>query len=286
MRISELVVSSLNNYRYFRRLHIARKKKLLVFLTLIKIISTYLILVKFLRLPLKSSHILGMKVEAYDYEAICFLFNEIFFRGEYAFEIQKPTPLIFDCGANIGMATLFFKWLYPDAIVYSFEPDPHAYALLRKNILSNGLSSVQLYNVALTDIEGDVTFYSDETVKGSLRSSLFAERKLSNAITVKGQTLSHFVGSLEIDFLKIDVEGAETIIFNDLSKTARMTNVQQMVVEYHHHITPADSDLAQFLANLEASGFEYQLDSKCIPLCSQGQFQDVIIYSYRLGNAA
>jgi FkbM family methyltransferase len=282
MRTAELIISAINNYRYFRRLSLSRRKKISVFATFVKINIIYLLAVKCLHLHIKKAMILGYKVEGYDYGSICFLYNEIFFRGEYAFNSLNPAPVIFDCGANIGMATIFFKWLYPEAIIYSFEPAPDAYALLEKNIIANKLSSVYLFNVALTDMEGDITFYSDPEVKGSLRASLFSERLLNDPIIVKGQRLSHFIGSLQIDFLKMDVEGAEIIVFKDLSKTSSLQCVQQMVVEYHHHITPADSDLAQFLSNLEVNGFEYQIDARCIPLCSQGQFQDVIIYSYRL----
>src|SRR5690349_6188186 len=124
MRIAELVVSSLTNYRYFRRLPFDRKKKLRVFLTFLKVNFVYALFVKCFRLRLKKTHVMGMTVEGYEYESLCFLYNEIFFRGEYAFQATIPAPIIFDCGANLGMATLFFKWLYPQAIVHSFEPDP------------------------------------------------------------------------------------------------------------------------------------------------------------------
>ena len=68
--------------------------------------------------------------------------EEIFRREQYRFETDAPAPFIVDCGANIGMATLYFKSLYPDATVLAFEPDPAAFACLQeKRSSSVGCSS-------------------------------------------------------------------------------------------------------------------------------------------------
>jgi FkbM family methyltransferase len=285
MRTAELVIASITNYRYFRRLPLDRKKKLLIFVTFLKIALTYLFFVKLFHLRIRRTHIMGMKVEAYDYASLCYLYNEIFFRGEYAFRSSKAAPVIFDCGANVGIATLFFKWLYPEAIVFAFEPEPDAFALLTKNIIGNKLSSVHLYNAALTQTVRDVAFYADPGTKASLRASMLAERTRNTPISVQGLQLSQFLASQMVDFLKIDIEGAEIEVFDDLCEHRALEHVRELVVEYHHHITPDDSMLGRFLANLEASGFDYQLDARCIPVCSQGQFQDMVIYSYRSDTA-
>ena len=282
MRITELVALSLVNYRYFRRLPFDRKKKLRVFLTFLKINFVYVLFVKCFRLRLKKTRVMGMTVEGYEYGALCFLYNEIFFRGEYAFQTTTTAPIIIDCGANLGMATLFFKWLYPQAVVHSFEPDPNSFALLEKNITRNDFSSsVHLYNIALSDTEGPLHFYSDPNDRGSARSSLLRERMPLEPITVEGKLLSGYLRPLDVSFLKLDVEGAEFSVFSDLQQNAGFSSIRQMVIEYHHHIAPTGSELAKFLAYLEGNGFEYQIDAKCIPLCAQGQFQDVIIYAYR-----
>jgi FkbM family methyltransferase len=62
-----------------------------------------------------------------------------------------------DCGANIGLATLFFKRLYPESEIHAFEPDPETFKMLRRNVEQNSLSYVYLYNVALSDQQGAVT---------------------------------------------------------------------------------------------------------------------------------
>ena len=281
MKVTSLIFWTLSNYLYFRRLPYNRKDKVRILFTLGKLFTVYIILVKCLRLRLRRTHVMGRTVEAYDYVTLYFLFNEIFFRGEYAFPASVASPVIFDCGANLGMATIFFTYFYPNATIYAFEPDPDSFAMLRKNIEHNHLhSSVKLFNVALTDRQGVIDFYSDPARRGSLLSTTLNDEASGTPLPVTGEPLSMHIQQ-KIDFLKIDIEGAENAVLNELSEKASLGYISQMVIEYHHHIASKPSELSPFLALLEANGYEYQIDAKCVPTCSQGQFQNVIIYSYR-----
>ena len=71
--------------------------------------------------------------------AFRFLFNELFADACYSFRAQTDSPLIFDCGSNIGLSILFFKKLYPKARVIGFEPDPLTFQTLRENSERNSL---------------------------------------------------------------------------------------------------------------------------------------------------
>jgi tRNA1(Val) A37 N6-methylase TrmN6 len=67
-------------------------------------------------------------------------FPQIFHSTEHVKLLRKvilAADAVFDCGANIGFATIFFKWLFPKARIYAFEPDPATYALLEKNVKTN-----------------------------------------------------------------------------------------------------------------------------------------------------
>ena len=48
------------------------------------------------------------------------------------------TPRILDCGANVGLASLFFRRLYPQARITAFEADPALFAILEANLDANG----------------------------------------------------------------------------------------------------------------------------------------------------
>ena len=76
------------------------------------------------------------------------LFEEIFVDQRYRIALGRPDPVILDCGANVGLATLFFKLHYPAARLTSFEPAPACFELLRRNVADNGLSDVTLVQAA------------------------------------------------------------------------------------------------------------------------------------------
>ena len=66
-----------------------------------------------------------------------------------------PTPRILDCGANIGLATLYFKLLYPGACITCFEPGAEAFRVLEANISANQLEEVTAFPVALAREAGE-----------------------------------------------------------------------------------------------------------------------------------
>ena len=66
----------------------------------------------------------------------------LYLRRHYPFRPVRARPLVIDCGANIGVATLYFKTVAPEARVIAFEPEPTAYELLRENVERNRLTDV------------------------------------------------------------------------------------------------------------------------------------------------
>src|SRR5690348_10496292 len=86
--------------------------------------------------PLKSNpiDILGYKVSYMGEYEIRWLFRELFLEACYFFQPETDSPIIFDCGSNIGMSLLFFKKLYPNARISAFEPDPYTFVILERNV--------------------------------------------------------------------------------------------------------------------------------------------------------
>ena len=79
-----------------------------------------------------SGKMLGFDIAYFDRPTLVGLYREIFVRQYYYFRANIESPRIFDCGANFGMATLYFKWLYPKARIEAFEPDPATFAVLKE----------------------------------------------------------------------------------------------------------------------------------------------------------
>lgn len=226
-----------------------------------------------------SAKMLGFEISYFDRSTLAFLYREIFARQNYHFRATSESPVIFDCGANLGMATLYFKWLYPKASIEAFEPDPNTFTLLERNVARNRLTDVVTHNCALWDENGQVDFFVDLAQPGSLHMSTDQTRLAGEHILVPSRKLSDFVQG-PIDFLKIDVEGAEHRILCDLVASGKLEFVRQMVIEYHHHIGEQRSRLAGFLQQLEQAGFEYQIHASLYPVNSQGLSQDILIAAY------
>ena len=224
---------------------------------------------------------MGQIFHSFSYRSFLALFEEIYVGQPYAFACAKPNPVIFDCGSNIGISVLFFKKLFPNATIECFEPDPATFAILQQNIASNRLENVRAHAVALSDKNGEITFYNDPNQAGNLCMSIDAARMSKNAITVPTRKLSDLMMG-PVDYCKIDVEGAEHLVIDDLAESGKLKLIDQLFIEYHHHIRADENRLGQMLAILEANGFGYQIAGVHITPQKARQFQDVLIYAYRV----
>ena len=227
-----------------------------------------------------SGKMLGFDIAYFDRPSLVNLYREIFVRQHYYFHANTDSPLIFDCGANLGMATLYFKWLYPRARIEAFEPDPTTFAVLKRNVTQNRLTGVVTHNCALWSENGEIDFFVDPTTPGSLLMSTDSSRLGGKVIQVPSRRLSDFILG-PVDLLKLDVEGAEHRVLCDLLSSGKAQSIKQIVIEYHHRMENERSCLADFLRQLEQAGFEYQIHASLFPVTSRGIFQDVLIGAYR-----
>jgi FkbM family methyltransferase len=208
--------------------------------------------------------------------------REVFFQGEYFFESETDAPVILDCGANIGLATLFFKHIYPDARISAFEADPVTASVLKKNVEQNNLEDVSVNNVMLSNAEGLQPFYIPDGEVGSLRGT-GDPRWFPNHlnVAVEAARLSKYIAG-PVDMLKLDVEGSEFNVLTDLKDSGKIAQIRRMVIEYHHRVGAQVSCLARTLALLEDAGFEYQISaSRSGPIARQGAYQDILIGAHR-----
>jgi FkbM family methyltransferase len=224
--------------------------------------------------------VLDYKIKFLDYNLFRYLFNEIFLSKEYFFESKKDDPSIIDCGSNIGMSILYFKMLYPNAKIMAFEPGEETYACIEENIQMNNLNSIDIYNVALAKTEGTIDFFYDKSDVGSLMMSAVEERMPKEKRIVKSVCLSSYINH-DIDFMKMDIEGAEMEVMEDLYNNKKLQYIQQMVIEYHHHINEGVDCFSKILQILEDSQFGYHIEGHLDNNLGVEQFQDIIIYAYQ-----
>jgi len=212
-----------------------------------------------------------------NYDTLEYLFREIFVLGEYHHESTHEIQKIYDCGANIGFATLYFQTIYPDAQIYCFEPNPTALHYLNKNIESNNLQNVIVIPEALSDKYGemDLHYSPNESVIGSL----FAERHANNSqtINVKLSKLSDYLLKFGSgDLIKIDIEGAESVVLKDLNTNYKLNDTQVYFIEYHSD--GSLENLTSFINFLPSDEYVFQSQSSYSKNTKQ---QDIVFYLTR-----
>jgi FkbM family methyltransferase len=253
--------------------------------TFVKIELKSYFLAGLLKRRMTRESIFGYEVHFFDYHVFATLFEELYVAEVYYFSTTSPEPLIVDCGSNIGLAVLYFKRLYPKCRVIAFEPDRATFEMLERNVRANNLADVTLVQKALYDSVGSVPFFISPEQPGLLVQSTRKENLARSQETmVETETLSTYL-SEPVDFLKMDIEGAEDHVLKDLNETGKLALVREIVLEYHHHLTPREDKLGAFLNTLEQSNFGYQLKAALVPPFRKGEFQALILYAYQLNHA-
>ena len=149
-------------------------------------------------------------------------------------EIHKGDVVI-DIGANIGCYTIMFAKLVGDSgKVIAFEPDPTNYELLKKNIEINGFTNVILEQKALSDNPGKMMLsLNNENTAGHHLD--FKNENSINSIEVDVLSLDDYFSykNIEINFIKMDVEGAESNVIKGMSNILKTSKNLKMIVEYN-----------------------------------------------------
>ena len=244
----------------------------------------YGLLVRLLGRKITQERVLGFDFRFSHYKYFATVFNEIFLPQVYRFTPRRPDPLIFDCGAHIGMAVHYFKWMYPDCRIVAFEPDPATFELLKSNVERNRLKDVELRCEAIGGAPGTAPFYHVEASPGWLAQSMVKPMGSgATAVMVPVVTLSPLIHE-EIDLLKMDTEGAEAAAFAELETSGKLGSIRATVLEYHHHMTPGEDFMGTFLSLLERNGFGYMITSLTRTPFVPGEFSCFMVGAYRMEN--
>ena len=164
------------------------------------------------------------------YAGHLFTFYEILFQEYYSLPKSLCDPhrvrTILDCGANIGLASLYFAERYPEARILALEPHPENFRLLRANTrLQQRITPIQA------------------CVAGSLHKPRFISlgkpawgnqtNETGEGVQVPAATIDSICREYEVDFidiLKVNIEGGEEEVFAD---AAFLSRVGLVVIELH-----------------------------------------------------
>lgn len=196
----------------------------------------------------------NLKIYTHDMACIDRAFTQIFVNNVYDFNSKNEAPLIIDAGANIGLAILYWKKKFPKAKIIAFEPSKLAYKSLLKNVEENKLDNVVCINKALSNTEGIQSFTTNELISGSLNM----DKNLELNYEVQTTRLSKYLQN-PVDFLKIDIEGGEKQIYEDVKK--HILNLNYIFLEYHSFINEPQY-LSKYLSLFESNKYRYFIEGE------------------------
>ena len=173
-----------------------------------------------------------------------YVLRQVFHKQEYNFSWQKQyarlpkaiaravangqTPVIVDCGANIGASSLYFARRYPQATVLAVEPDPGNAALCRINTL--GLSNIVTHEAAIGSSPGCVELVSDTPFGAEWAFQTRRAAEGSVAVVTINDLLASIPNAVP-GLGKIDIEGFEEDLFSANTEWLDRTTV--VIVEPH-----------------------------------------------------
>lgn len=217
------------------------------------------------RFVASTSTLIGPTLSFNDAASMLFNYREIFEQGVYDFKTLKSNPLIIDAGANIGLSTIRFKTLYPDARIIAIEADHEVIQHLKTNIDSFKLGNVEAIEAAVWSSSGTIYFDATGADSGHVSNE--------SGTLIKAILLSELIKE-EVEMIKMDIEGAELEVLKEVKHKLHL--VKNLFIEFHSFIGESQK-LSEILQILESSNFRYYISS---PGVSQKQPLLTNNYSY------
>ena len=181
--------------------------------------------------------------------------EDIFLHGALDFTAGGATPRILDCGANVGIASLYFKRRYPRARITAFEADPNLAAMCRRNLQANSASDVDVQASAVWIENGRIEFVAEGSDSGAIAS--LDPSAAGQRIAVPAVRLRDWLDE-PIDLLKLDIEGAELAVLQDCRDV--LHQVRNVTIDLHE-FDPAHRQTGDVFRLLTDAGFTFDMKS-------------------------
>ena len=147
---------------------------------------------------------------------------------------KNKTPLIIDCGANIGCSALYFHQNYPESYIVAIEPEKKNYVLLKKNL--KNIKKKETINTAVSSSVYPFKLNESPDSRGHTVTLTQKKNLRSKTVTIN-QILKKF-SKKKYSFLiiKIDIEGFEEELFK--KNIEWMDKFKIIIIELHDWMKP------------------------------------------------
>lgn len=177
----------------------------------------------------------------------------------------KKGDVVLDIGAFVGYYTLLFSRLVgKTGKVFAFEPELNNFLMLKKNVEVNNYKNVILIQKAVTDKLGKIKFYLDKTPGGTTHT-MVPNLDHQKYIEIESVYLDEYLrDQKKIDFIKMDVEGAEPLVFLGMKKILKENKNIKIITEFNYQMLKKQKvDPIGFLRLLQSYGFKiYHLNDE------------------------
>jgi len=133
-----------------------------------------------------------------------------------------PHSKCIDVGANIGHLSILMAKQAKEGFVIAIEPVPRIFSFMVENIEINKVENIIPINIAIDEKDGIKEFfyikYSDDQSSFTINEEKFVLKDVRkiNVIALRLDKLLELLNIKSVDFLKIDVEGAELLVLKSL----------------------------------------------------------------------
>lgn len=144
-------------------------------------------------------------------------------------EIKKG-DIVLDLGANIGYYTLLLARLVgEEGKVFAFEPDPTNFSWLEKNVEMNGYKNVVLIPKAVSNKTGKIRLYLSQRNRADHR--IYDSQDGRQSIEIETVRLDDYFKDYggKIDFIKMDIQGAEGEALQGMSGLLKNNDVKMLM---------------------------------------------------------
>ena len=200
----------------------------------------------------------GYRIAYTDLLTLCPQWHDIFVAGSLRFDARTERPRVLDCGANVGLASLYLKARHPGARIAAYEADPRLAAICRRNLANNGAADVDVQAAAVWTQNGMVRFQQDGADSGAIEGTSAGLSAPATASVPSIRLRDVLAGEANVDLLKLDIEGAEHAVLADCRDV--LGRVQAMLIDVHE-FDPARRRMPAVLELVAQAGFRYAIDN-------------------------